>query len=64
MHLYILVHPRGVSLRDVKAAMELLKEFFGATYRGIFQGGMGIVYACSEDIPDDLWSMLMVVPFN
>ena len=57
MFLYLV--PKG-NLGDMRAAGELLLEFFGAKLAGLGYGS-GLVYATDRPVPDDVQEVLGII---
>ena len=51
------------NLRDFKAAVELIRECFGAESRGIAPMNMGLLYVTRTPLSEDDMETLGIVPF-
>lgn len=61
MHLYLVL--RGRPLGDMRAAVELLEECYGAESRGLAPMNMGLVFATNTEISKEDMLTLGVITF-
>lgn len=61
MFLYFL--SKRLGLGHMKAAVELMKELYGAECRGSAPWNTGLVYATEVEIPEDEQKILGIIPF-
>lgn len=59
-----LVMSHGQTLLEARAAVDLLKEVYGATCRGLAPHGLGLVYQTKRPVTPEDAGVLGVVPFE